>query len=53
MLVMDVVNSLVTYATVNELLHPLAIQQARHRVSYADDVIILRPQNLDLADDRG
>ena len=34
----------------NELLHPLSIQQARHQISfYADDVVIfLRPFSLDL-----
>ena len=49
-LVMDVLNSLVNHATSMGLLQPLAIQQARHRVSfYADDaVIFLRPYNLDL-----
>jgi len=49
-LVMDVLNSLVQFATSEGLLQPLAVQQARHRVSvYADDVVIfLRPCNLDL-----
>ena len=49
-LVMDVLNSLVNFATLACLMQPLAIQQARHRVScYADDaVIFLRPHNLDL-----
>lgn len=49
-LVMDVLNSLVEYATREQMLHPLAILQARHRVSfYADDaVIFLRPFSLDL-----
>ena len=48
-LVMDVLNSLVQFATTEGLLRPLAIQQARHCVSfYADDaVIFLRPCNLD------
>jgi hypothetical protein len=47
---MDVLNSLIEYATLKGLLQPLAVQQARHRVSfYADDaVIFLRPCNLDL-----
>jgi len=50
-LVMDVLNSLVNFATLAGLMQPLAIQQARHRVPcYADDaVIFLRPHNLDLA----
>jgi len=49
-LVMDVLNSLVNYATSVGLLQPLVLQQARHRVSfYADDaVIFLRPYSLDL-----
>jgi hypothetical protein len=49
-LVMDVLNSMVNFATSTGLLQPLAVQQARHRVSfYADDaVIFLRPYNLDL-----
>jgi hypothetical protein len=49
-LVMDVLNSMVNFATSTGLLQPLAIQQARHQVSfYADDaVIFLRPYNLDL-----
>jgi hypothetical protein len=49
-LLMDVLNSLVNFATLRGLLQPLAIQQARHHVSfYADDaVIFLRPHNLDL-----
>jgi hypothetical protein len=49
-LVMDVLNSMVNFATSTALLQPLAVQQARHRVSfYADDaVIFLRPYNLDL-----
>jgi hypothetical protein len=49
-LVMDVLNSLIEYATLKGLLQPLAVQQARHRVSfYADDaVIFLWPCNLDL-----
>ena len=47
---MNVLNSLVEYATMEGLLQPLAIQQARHHVSfYADDaVIFLRPCNLEL-----
>jgi hypothetical protein len=49
-LVMDVLNSMVNFATSTALLQPLAVQQARHKVSfYADDaVIFLRPYNLDL-----
>ena len=40
-LVMDVLNSLVQFATTEGLLQPLAVQQARHRVSvYADDAVI-------------
>ena len=47
---MDVLNSLVIYATLKGLMQPLAIQQAWHRVSfYADDaVLFLRPNILDL-----
>jgi hypothetical protein len=47
---MDVLNSLVIYATMKGLMQPLAIQQARHQVSfYVDDaVLFLRPNNLDL-----
>jgi len=47
---MDVLNSLVIYATLKGLMQPLDIQQARHRVSfYADDaVLFLRPNILDL-----
>jgi hypothetical protein len=49
-LVMDVLNSLIKYATMKELLQPIAIHQARHRVSfYADDaVVFLRPHRTDL-----
>ena len=48
-LVMDVLNSMIRYATMNELLQPLSIQQARHRISYADDaVMFLRPFSSDL-----
>ena len=49
-LVMELLNSMITYATVKGLMQPLAIQQVRHRVSfYADDaVLFLRPYNLDL-----
>lgn len=49
-LVMDVLNSMVRYATMNELLQPLSIQQVQHRISfYADDaVIFLRPFSSDL-----
>ena len=44
-LVMDVLNSLIKYATRHHLLQPLAVQQTIHRASfYADDaVIFLRP----------
>jgi hypothetical protein len=49
-LVMDVLNSLIKYTTMKELLQPIAIHQARHRVSfYADDaVVFLRPHRTDL-----
>ncbi|WVZ88091.1 hypothetical protein U9M48_034644 [Paspalum notatum var. saurae] len=49
-LVMDVLNSMVKFATDRGLLQPLVVQQVRHRVSfYADDaVIFLRPASLDL-----
>jgi hypothetical protein len=49
-LVIDVLNSLIIYATLKGLMQPLAIQQAWHRVSfYVDDaVLFLRPNNLDL-----
>ncbi|WVZ52340.1 hypothetical protein U9M48_003412 [Paspalum notatum var. saurae] len=49
-LVMDVLNSLVRFATEKGLLQPLAVQCVRHRVSfYADDaVIFLRPAMQDL-----
>jgi len=49
-LVMDVLNSLIKFATTENLLQPLAVQQVRHRVSfYADDaVIFLRPSSSDL-----
>ncbi|WVZ64360.1 LOW QUALITY PROTEIN: hypothetical protein U9M48_013890 [Paspalum notatum var. saurae] len=49
-LVMDVLNSMVQFATEKGLLQPLAVQQVRHRVSfYADDaVVFLRPANQDL-----
>jgi len=49
-LVMDVLNFLVNFATSMGMLQPLAIQQARHQVSfYADDtVIFFRQYNLDL-----
>lgn len=49
-LVMDVLNSMVRYATEKGLLQPLAVQSVRHRVSfYADDaVIFLRPAMQDL-----
>jgi hypothetical protein len=49
-LVMDVLNSLIKYASMKELLQPIAIHQARHRVSfYADDaVVFLRPHMIDL-----
>lgn len=49
-LVMDVLNSLVEYATREQMLQPLAIQHARHRISfYADDaVVFLRPSMMDL-----
>lgn len=47
---MDALNYLVKYATSNQLLQPLAVQHARHRISfYADDaVIFLRPLRTDL-----
>ena len=47
---MDVLNSLVIYATLKGLMQPLDIQQARHQASfYADDaVLFLRPNILDL-----
>jgi hypothetical protein len=47
---MDVLNSMVRYTTMNELLQPLSIQQVQHRISfYADDaVIFLRPLSSDL-----
>ena len=50
-LVMDVLNSSIKYATMKEMLQPLAIQQTRHRVSfYADDaVVFLRPHRSDLS----
>jgi hypothetical protein len=49
-LVMDILNSLIKYASMKELLLPIAIHQARHRVSfYADDVVVfLRPHRIDL-----
>ena len=49
-LVMDVLDSLVEYAAREDLLQPLAVQHARHRVScFADDaVIFLRPGRTDL-----
>lgn len=49
-LVMDAMNYLVKYATNNLLLQPLAVQYAKHRISfYADDVIIfLKPLRTDL-----
>lgn len=49
-LVMDVLNSLVVYATREHMLQPLAIHQVKHRVSfYADDaVMFLRPYVNDL-----
>lgn len=49
-LVMDVLKSLIKFATSENLLQPLAVQQVRHRVSfYADDaVIFLRPSSSDL-----
>jgi hypothetical protein len=49
-LVMDTLNSLINYATSLSLLQPIAVQQARHHVSfYADDVVVfLRPHILDL-----
>jgi len=47
---MDVLDSLVEYAAREDLLQPLAVQHARHRVScFADDaVIFLRPGRTDL-----
>uniref|UniRef100_A0A0A9EUA7 Reverse transcriptase domain-containing protein n=1 Tax=Arundo donax TaxID=35708 RepID=A0A0A9EUA7_ARUDO len=50
-LVMDVLNSLVAQATHVGLLQPLAVQRAKHRISfYADDVIMfLRPLSRDLS----
>ncbi|WVZ94677.1 hypothetical protein U9M48_040542 [Paspalum notatum var. saurae] len=49
-LVMEVLNSLLTFSTQEHLLQPIACQQAKHRVSfYADDVIMfLRPLRTDL-----
>ncbi|WVZ63220.1 hypothetical protein U9M48_012865 [Paspalum notatum var. saurae] len=49
-LVMDVLNSMVQFATNKGLLQPLAVQRVRHRASfYADDaVVFLRPANQDL-----
>ena len=40
-LVMDILSSLVNYATNNHLLQPLAVHHAKHRISfYADDAVI-------------
>jgi hypothetical protein len=49
-LVMDVLNSLVEYATREQMLQSLAVQHARHRISfYADDaVVFLWPYRMDL-----
>ncbi|WVZ70416.1 hypothetical protein U9M48_019087 [Paspalum notatum var. saurae] len=49
-LVMDVINSLVQYATDEHLRQPLAVQQVRHWISfYVDDaVIFLGPASTDL-----
>jgi len=49
-LVMDVLNSLIRYASNQHLLQPLAAQQVSHRASfYADDaVIFIRPREEDL-----
>jgi hypothetical protein len=49
-LVMDVLNSLIKYSTIKELLQPVAIHQGRHRVFfYADDVVVfLSPHRTDL-----
>ncbi|KAJ1280495.1 hypothetical protein BS78_04G236900 [Paspalum vaginatum] len=50
LLVMEALNALVTKAAQENLLQPLAVQQAKHRISlYADDVIMfLRPNRDDL-----
>ena len=49
-IVMNVLNSLMEYATREQLLQPLSMQQLQHRVSfYADDaVVFLRPRSDDL-----
>lgn len=40
-IVMNVLNSMIEYATREHMLKPLAIQQAWHRVSfYADDAVV-------------
>lgn len=42
-LVMDILNSLVNYATNNHLLQPLAVHHAKHRIFfYADDAVIFK-----------
>ncbi|WVZ55719.1 hypothetical protein U9M48_006344 [Paspalum notatum var. saurae] len=50
-LVMEVLHALVVKASRQNLLQPLAVPQARHRMSiYADDVILfLRPNRVDLS----
>jgi hypothetical protein len=49
-LVMDILNSLISYASREGLLQPLAVPQAQHRISiYADDAILfLRPAENDI-----
>lgn len=49
-LVMEVLNSIFTFATQEHLLQPIAHQQAKHRISfYADGVVLfLRPLKSDL-----
>jgi hypothetical protein len=42
-LVIDILNSLVNYATNNHLLQPLAVHHAKHRIFfYADDAVIFK-----------
>lgn len=49
-LVMDVLNSLISFASREHLLQPIVYQQAQHRISfYADDVVLfLQPLRPDL-----